>query len=269
MSSVFTLPVGPLPYFAGPHDYTGDDRLGIHTAETTQRYICGTRFLMWDGAVYKYSKSSGACYTGQLNKFQNVIGTVGIDYVVLPNAAAVGVTDVVMTAAVEQTKDCLAGGWIEFKVTNTDAAGNQTGQQRRIIGNTACAAAGTTTISISGPVTEALTTSSYAFCMPNPYTSVKADTLATTSACGIAAVYVSATGYYHWEQTWGLAFVSDTAATLGKTDHERQLVLNQQGSVSPHAYATAAATAQQHIGFIVDNNASANGMSLIMLQIDC
>lgn len=268
MSSEFQFNSGPLDANAWPIDYTGNNKLGIYAADTTQRYIYGTRFLMWDGAVYKYSYSTGACYTGQLNKYQNVIGTVGIDYVVLPAEASAGDTKVLMTAAVAQAKDTLAGGWIEFKTVNTDAAGNQSGIQRRIIGNDVIAAGGTGYIYLNAPLTVALTTSSYAFCMPNPYSSVKVDSLATTSACGLSAVYVSAAGYNHWEQTWGLGFCTDTAATLGKVDHERQLVLNQQGSVAPHAYLIAQATAQQHIGFIVDNNASANGMSLIMLQID-
>jgi hypothetical protein len=273
MSKQFTFPCGPILQGATPIDLTGTavdyPYLGIYTTETTQRFIYGTRYITYDGAVYKYSKSSGACYTGELNKFQHAIDSVGIDYVVLPNTSAIGATEIVMTAALAQAKDTLAGGWIEFKTANTDAAGNETGMQRRIIGNTACGAGATTVVTLNGPLTAALTAATgYAFCMPNPYSSVAYDTAATNSACGLAATYIAATGYNHWEQTWGLAFCTDVAATLGKTDNQRQLVLAQNGGVSPHAYATASVTAQQHIGFIVDDNATANGMSMIMLQID-
>jgi hypothetical protein len=257
MSKDFKYERGPIQDDGWPIDYSDAYKTGIYTADTAQRFVYGTRYLMWDGAVYKYSLSKAACYTGQLNKYLNVIGTVGIDYVVLPAAAAIGDTKVKMTAAVAQAEDTLAGGWIEFKTVNTDAAGNDK-----------IAAAGTGYLYLNAPLTAALTTASYAFCMPNPYSGVGIDSGTGTSACGVSAVYVSATGYTHWQQTWGLAFCTDTAATLGKTANQRQLVLVNDGGVSPHAYATAGVTAQQHIGFIVDNNNSVNGMSLIMLQID-
>lgn len=270
MSKHFTKPFNPIPWHGSPHDFTGDNNLGIYTSETTQRYVYGTRYLMWDGAVYKYSKSAGVCYTGQLNMFQAVIGTVGIDYVVLPNDSTIGDRSVVLTAAVAQAEDTLAGGWIEFKTANTDAAGNQTGMQRRITGNTSCGAGGTTTVSFEGGLSAALTNAvGYAFCMPNPYQYVSYDAEIGNSSCGIAATYIAATGYNHWQQTWGLCLVTDVAATLGTVGHQRQLVAHNNGGVGPHLYGTATATAQQHVGFIVDDNTGANGMTMIMLQIDC
>ena len=236
-------------------------------------YNVGDRAVLPDGRVFRYCKSVGACYTGQLNKFQTVIGsTSGIDYSALAESAAIGDTSILMTnqGVIAQTEDCMRGGWIEIKTANTEAAGNQSGMQRMIVGNTADASVGmngTVRIYLDAPLTAAVTTSSYAFSIGNPWNAVANDALYTNSACGLAATYVSASGYYHWELTWGLCWITDIAATLGTVNHQRQLVLNNSGGVGPHAYGTASLTQQQHIGFIVDDNASANGMSLVMLQI--
>ena len=229
----------------------------------------GDRVVLADGRVFRYCRSDGACYTGQLNKFQSVIGTTsGIDYSALAEAAAIGDTSILMTnqGVIAQTENCMRGGWIEIKVANTDASGNQEGMQRMIIGNTADASAtmdGTVRIYLDAPLTAAVTTSSYAFSIGNPWNAVSNDATATNSCCGVAATYVSASGYYHWEQTWGLCFITDIAATLGKVNAERQLIANATGGVAPHDSGCT----EQHVGFIVDDNASANGMSLVMLQI--
>jgi len=235
----------------------------------SEKYNVGDRVVMPDGRVFRYCKSVGACYTGQLNKFQSVFSTTsGIDYSALAEGAAIGAKSILMTnqGVIAQTEDCMRGGWIEIKTANTDAAGNQSGMQRMIIGNTADASVamtGEVRIYLDAPLDQAVTTSSYAFSIGNPWNAVSADIEPTNSCCGVAAVYVSASGYYHWEQTWGLCFVTDTNATLGKVDEERQLIANRQGSVAPHD----AACTEQHVGFIVNDNASADGMGLIMLQI--
>ena len=59
-NSHLSLPFNPIEWPAKPHDYTGDNLLGLYTAETTQRYRIGTRDMTWDGRVFKYCKAYGA-----------------------------------------------------------------------------------------------------------------------------------------------------------------------------------------------------------------
>jgi len=59
MSKIFTLPHRPIYDGGSPHDYTGDNRLGLYTEETTQRYVHGTRHITWDGRVFKYALAGG------------------------------------------------------------------------------------------------------------------------------------------------------------------------------------------------------------------
>lgn len=54
MSNKFTLPFNPIEWPAAPHDFSGDLNLGIYAKETVQRYVYGTRYITWDGRVYKY-----------------------------------------------------------------------------------------------------------------------------------------------------------------------------------------------------------------------
>jgi len=60
------LPSNPVIWPARPHDFSGDNLLDIYNAETTQRYVAGTRFLRWDGSVFKYSRLKGTSVTGLL-----------------------------------------------------------------------------------------------------------------------------------------------------------------------------------------------------------
>lgn len=240
--------------------------LDLYDSSTTALYDVGTRLVTGDGRVFRYCKSGGECYTGQGAHFCNAIPATGIDYSALAAAASVGDMSVVMTnqGTVTQTLNGLKGGTILLKPTSTST--NAVLQQRTIIGNTAGGVSDKITISLDGPVSAALTTSSYAFCMPSPYNNIKLDGTYASSVAGLPAVYISSSGYYFWIQTWGLCWIAPQS-DLGTADSARQCVFRHDGSIGAHDYSVALQGTQQHAGFVVDNNAAANGSTVIMLQI--
>jgi hypothetical protein len=236
------------------------------------KYNIGDRVVLPDGRVYRYCYSGGACWTGRGAAFYNAIPATGIDYANnIAIAAAIGDTKVKVTngSTVVQTKDGLSGGWILFKTASgsTDAAL----QQRHIVGNDAMGLAADGWIYLDGPLSGALTTSSYSFCMPSPYNNIiNAETIGNSAGAygiaGIPATYVSASDYYFWTQTWGLCWIAPQG-DLGAADNKRQMVFRWDGSVGPHDDSDAHEEYAQHAGFVVDNNLAGNGATLMMLQV--
>ncbi len=244
----------------------------LYGLETTQRYHFGAMHPTWDGRLFKYAKSSGACRSGRGNKFVHAIlnGTGGIDYQLLGAVQAIGDRQVTFAAGTHAAfaKDELANG--PLLISDSEAGGDTDAQvQNRVItGNEVSAANAACTVYFDHALTRAVTASTYAFCMKNEYSSVAYGAAEVTSVCGIAAAYVSASGYYHWEQTWGRAWMAPQADDVGKVNSARQVVFRHDGSLGIHDYANALEGYQQHAGFILDNNASANGGTFFFLQID-
>ena len=198
----------------------------------------------------------------------NAIPATGIDYSLLAESAALGATQVVMTnqGTVAQTEDGLRGGLIVLKPATGSTNGEV--QMRGIIGNTAGGVSDEITIYLDAGLTEALTTASYAFCMPNPYNNIALSSTDYTSVAGLAAVEVAAADVYFWLQTWGLCWVAPQGE-CGQTAFGRGLVFRHDGTIQHVDYSSAIGGAYgQNAGFIVDNNWLNNGSTLIMLQID-
>lgn len=221
-----------------------------------------------NGKEFVYCLSSGACYTGQGNSLYNAIPATGIDYSVLPTSAAKGDTSIVMTnqGVVVQTLNGLAGGTIILNPTGT--SDNSALQMRGITGNTAATISGTCTIYLDAALTAALAAgTAYAFCMPSPYSSVRAGDLPACSKVGIAATYVPGSGYYHWEQYAGRCWIAPHAGT-GSTAHGREIVWRSDGAIQMRGLSGAATVdgeEQQSAGYIMDNNTASNGSTEIML----
>jgi hypothetical protein len=237
-------------------------------------YNVGDRVVTPDGRVFRYCYSGGACYTGRGAAFYNAIPATGIDYAAnIASAAAIGDTSVEITngSTVAQTKDGLRGGWILFKTAS--GSDDSALQQRYIVGNDAMGLAETGTVYLDAPLTGALTTSSYSFCMPCPYWDIRLPSGAgTVSIAGVPAAYVSAASKYFWLQTWGLCWIAPQASGPGTISCERQLYFRHDGSVDGYSVAGAGTFASEYCtdqvaGFIVDNNTEANGATLMMLQI--
>lgn len=272
MAENFKLPFAPIPWDGQPLDFTttseDNPALAVHTVETTQRHVYGRRKITWDGRVYKYSKSSGRCYTGRGNVFANDISSsaAGIDYSVLAAAAAIGSKSVKMTnGSTTKSENELAGGWILMKPTETYTDAHL--MMRGIVGNDAMGASATGNIYLDAPIETAMTTSNYAFCMPSPYNNIKyLSTSGAYSFSGLAAAYVSATGYNFWTQTWGYCWIAPQSG-CGATSYYRAVYWRHDGSVDMHD-DIATNTTDQRAGFIMDANPAANGSTLIMLQCD-
>ena len=220
-----------------------------------------------DGRQFVYSLSSGEVYTGRGNVLFNAIPATGIDYANnIYAAAAIGDRQVVVTngSTVVQTANGLRGGSIVLKpaVGSSDAVL----MQRKILGNTACGLAGQTTIYLDAPLTAALSTSSYSFCMPSPFLSIKySDALTNVSHVGPAATYVPASGYYFWVQTAGRCWLAPQS-TVGVTDYGREVVWRYDGSIQLRTYNSAInGEYGQVAGYIVDNNQAGNGATEICL----
>ena len=248
---------------AGGYDF-------LYTKSTTKDpvYNIGDRVALPDGRVFRYCKSGGACYPGQGNVFYNAIPATGIDYSVLPAAAALGARSIQMTnqGTVAQTLDGLKGGEIILKPASGSTNGEL--QMRGIIGNTAGGVSDVITIYLDAPLTEALTTASYAFCMPSPYSDIRqsgGDSGEVTFA-GVAAVEVTASGYYFWLQTKGLCWLAPQSG-VGATAYYRTAYWRHDGSVDIFTNIGTYVT-DQIAGVIIDNNSAANGATLISLQCD-
>lgn len=274
MSDIFEYGHDPIYPRAQPRD-SGAFQLGPFQVETTQRHTYGRRLLTWDGKVYKYCLSSGACRTFRGAKHMDVIGTVGIDWVILTVTNAIGDREMTVTAAVAQATNSLAGGTMiisdEAYPTPTDGQL----QMRTIVRNTACGAGGATVITLDYPLNQLTTAATYIWCMPSMYRNVAFSVTAGSSVAGIPAAYVSATGYNFWTQTWGpcaCALQATGSGPGGGHNHDRQLVWRHDGTMDYRNNASANGGVsyeehQQMAGYGMDNNTSNNGVSIVMLQV--
>ncbi len=88
MTTRFQYNSGPLFDGGSPRDFAlSAFEFGPYLAEATQRYIYGTRFLMWDGRVFKYALTQGEVesYHGVRDNNDAALGATAA-----PTAAAIG-----------------------------------------------------------------------------------------------------------------------------------------------------------------------------------
>ena len=267
------LPFNPIIWPAVPVDYTGDNNLGYYTAETTQRYVSGTRGMTWDGKVFKYGRSKETLVPG----FGCINGAQS-DVSDLPNsnttiAIAAGDTTTVLTLASTEgydttsllAEDELAGG--QF-VIGHGASG--TGETRTIVANTAVAAGGgTSIITVDAPWALAHA-AGFSETVLNPYHYIW---LAYTSN-GFASVMgmpnvAATTGQFFWMQTWGPCWCTPGGgdSTPGDSENDRSVYFVGDGSVNAGAALTLE-SGSQYAGWIIDGTESGTGcMPMVMLQL--
>lgn len=213
MSNYFTKPFQPLGWQAAPHDFTGDNQLGIYTSETTQRYVYGTRYLTWDGRVYKYmllTTGGGVSYHGVANTLEAVTTwTTAV-------AGTAGSRDYTITDT-GISEDQLAGAMIELYDSTIDNS-----HTIHIVGNDASGAS-TTKIYLEFPLPVTMTTSDAVEVFENPYRAVSEASNSTAAWVGIPCV-TAATTYNIWAQTWGPALVSPGNTTLDDAAANERLV---------------------------------------------
>lgn len=264
-------PFNPIEFQGMPHDYAGDNQLGIYQEEAIQRYVPGTRFTRWDGSVFKYGKSrSTALKNGQ--GAQNNSATVNI-----ANSATIVVGDRSTILALQSDdgvgangamadKELVGGYWV------TGHAG-ATVQNRLIIDTDGVGVNGTggnIILYLDGPISNAATTP-FTEIVLNPYRYLNIATVDANylSVMCVPAAVVTAT-YYFWGQTWGPCWIrpggGDT--TPGNTINDRTAYFVGDGTVNFGTVIDALSRGHQVAGFCIDQTANGtSALPLIMLQI--
>ena len=270
MSKGFQYNSGPLFDGGSPRSYNlPTHEFGVHSVETVQRHIYGTRFLTWNGSVYKYSLSGAACYTHRLNAFWNRIDSDvnGIDYSVLTNNQAIGDTEITLTNGTTAiAEDYLAGGIVI--IVPAETVTDREVMTRGIVGNDVAAAAAECTMYLDDPIEVAVTTSEYAYAMPSSYSNIRFSAAVSghRSFAGLAAAPVTAASKNFWTQTYGPCNLAMITARMGKTQWYRMGYGREDGALD---IGTQVATlvSDQIVGFGLDNNVGANGTTNFMLTI--
>ncbi len=265
MSKKFKYPNTPIPHDAHPHDRVGDTHLGIHTVDDTQRYIFGTKATTWDGREYIYSKSAGACNSGQGAEFTAAGYTA---YTAFGTAAAVGARSVIVPAATHAAlaEDELAGGYI----TIFDGSTNNV-MFRGILGNESASANAAFRVYLDAPLTEVVVASTSACeTFQNPYASLQTGTMNYNPKAGIPAAKVTAASKFFWCQKRGMVWGAPQGGKLGTTEGGYAGGLwSDVGNISDYntslGVTVATGRGSQHAGHAVLGDADNIG-PLFMLQ---
>ena len=270
---------GPL-YQGSVKDHADTTNLGVFQAETTQRFMPGTRYLTWDGRVYKYAYSGGACRSshGCHRTLAQALGwsalsatiPVGSDYVTVTTGATQPGTDGAATSIF--IKDALQGGYICLFDGGTTVSG-----LRAITGNDGLlTGGGTLKVYLDVPINLELGTSDVAEITMSPYYYVKYASSVKGGIIGVPTIAIAAAGSWFWIQTWGpIWIVPQSAFGDNTTDGKEQIqgVFRHDGSVDAHQNASATGGTgynyhQQHAGFMLFTGASkGQGAPFMMLQI--
>lgn len=274
MSTGYQYNIGPLSDGGKPRSWNlPTHEFGVHDSETTQRYIYGTRYLTWNGTVWKYSLAGAICYTHRLNFFWNTISSDvnGIDYSVLTNAQSIGDVELTLTnGSTAIAEDYLAGGIVV--IVPTEGATDREVMTRTVIGNTAAVATtGECTMYLDAPLETALTVSNYAYVMPSNYSNIRYSTNSggTRSAAGLAGTYAASADNF-WLQTYGPCNMAYQTTYVGKTAYYRNVHCRHDGSGDIEANSVesgGSVVSDQVVGFGMDNNGDANGTTNMMLTI--
>lgn len=267
MSSKFSLPFNPINWPASPHDFTGDNRLGIYTQESTQRYMYGTRHITWDGRVFKYGKCGSDDITSMKRGVQNFNALVQ-EKGTTCGAAVAGAEVVTVTFNGDYddgtyAENELQGGFISIYNSSTVR------DQRMIVGNDSIATGGgATKIYLEGPISTTFSSSVECEVMTNPYNNLRPGGELHSSTMGMPCV-LATTNNNFWIQTWGICRISPVSAELGTDQNMRQLVFSSNSSLRSTDAMDGLDNSEQMAGFIVNKTLGTAGSAapFIMLQI--
>ncbi|MCK9598054.1 MAG: hypothetical protein M0R06_03370 [Sphaerochaeta sp.] len=255
MSTLLKYPHTPLKEFSGPQDFSGTNNLGIYATESTQRYDFGTRFLGWDGSVFKYSKTGAAITNTQLAVHVTATEAVaGIETIAA--AASIGDTTLTINEA-GITENQLVGGYVVIFPAGGSA------MVRSIVSNTASTSAGVVILTLDWPLDTVLTTSDNYEVYASPFASVsQANTSGTLAFLGMPNVSAASSAFL-WIKTWGPIFIapqSGVGAAYVKTGYFRH-----DGSIDVRANIGDHVT-DQIAGHCLVGSASGDG-PLFMLTV--
>jgi hypothetical protein len=234
------------------------------TSVRDPNFNIGDRVVLPDGRVYRYAKSAGACYTYQLAMFY---GLIGVAYTSLLQAQAVGDKSIYLDAgsAAAFAEDALRGGYVViYGSDNSDV------QQRGIVGNTLSDSDGYTTIYLDAALNVAVTTSTGAEVMRNPYGSVL--TVGATEYCSVAglpAVESTAANQYLWIQTWGPCAIAPGESAVCDSAFERSVCADVTvGALHEGGDSGFGTGACQIVGHGLERTTSGNGAVFFSLRLD-
>lgn len=245
MSNQFQYPFNPIEWPAVPHDFTGEYNLGIYTSETTQRYVYGTRYLTWDGRVYKYTgvtTNGVTSYTAA----HNTLGSQTSWSAATVNAK--GSRSMIITDATAVAVDSLAGGMVQI-YDSTIANSHQI----HIVGNEL----GNTTnikIYLEFPLPITTSASDNIEMFENPYRLLDGGLTSNDFAAWIGVPCVTAaTGYNVWTQTWGPCVTSPGNTTLDDAaGGERTVLFYAHGTLMENGDARVTIGENQIAGYILN-----------------
>jgi len=258
MSKQFTKPWLPLDYMSEPKDYTSDNQLGIYTDDAVQRFIYGTRFLSWDGRVFKYALTGSEVesYLGVRNSLDEALA-----YTAAPLGHPAGSRWVQVTLAGRVENDLAGGQLLVYNAVDGD-----TSWVRGIIGNTVSAT--TVDLYLDFPIAQAVIIATDDMeVFENPYRAVAETDNAYCAWLGVPCVS-AATARNIWIQTWGPAIISPVNATLDDpAADERTVFWGNNAGIGEEAHA-GITTANQYAGYILDEGAG-GGMAGPRIMLMC
>lgn len=239
-------------------------RLGDAKAESsTAKLPLGTRMVLPDGRVYRYTKNGAVALSiARLCQESVVVSGHGVDLAVA-SAAAIGATTVTLTNA---TTAITANEYAQGYLFVNDVDGE--GQICTIKSHPAEATGSGSvvmTLEAEDALTVALTTSSQVGLRYNPYKNVLVNpTTATGVPVGVTPISVTA-NYYFWLQTWGPAAVlTNGTVIVGKTVAPGATT---PGSVDVYPLNSVDASGQQPVVGIVQTVGATTEYSLVYLTI--
>jgi hypothetical protein len=236
-------------------------------------YHYGKRMMSFDGKVYKYGHTKGACYGG-FGAFNVFPVSKHLTYAVLPIAIKAGDLFTTLTypssagyASTGFAKDELVGGYIVVGHTSLQLA-----ETHFIAGNDAISATTSTVkIKVADKFGSAHTVSDGAEAYPNPYGYLISGPSVGYSYQSVMGVPIMSmtSGYDGWFQTWGPCWLNPGSAdtTMGEGASNREVFFVADGSVNS-GLTIAIESGYQHAGFQIDTTSSGvTSMPLVMLQI--
>ncbi len=240
----FKFPFNPINWPAVPHDFTGDNNLGIYTKETTQRYTYGTRYITWDGRVYKYMGIT----TQGCKSYSGVCGTIEVQTGFSTAVAAdAGLRAMTVTDGDTIAEDQLAGGMIHIYNATIE-----NGVNMFITGNDI--ANGTNVkIYLEFPLSAEVTVSDSVEMWENPMRLVESSASRETHPwLGVPCV-TAVSGQNVWVQTWGTTLVGPGNLTLDDADvNERGVQWYGNGKLGEYNGTNMNAGGQQMAGYLQD-----------------
>jgi len=265
MSKQFQYPCNPLNWQAGAKDFSGDNLLGIYAIEDVQRYVYGTRYLTWDGRVYKYFHAGAAITTSHVDYGLYFYGGHrSAWYLTFANTHAVGDTSVIVTFATSDTTTCaedeLAGG---FMIMYKSGIANQ--QVRMIVGNT-LAVSSICTVYLEAPLATVLTGSTDAYeVLANPWADLRSAYAGNNTNSTMAGMPVTpvTSGYNSWVQTWGIA----RGSWVEPASTQRALYYCSNGSFSHFNDANAGGCTDQCAGYAILPGTEHSAAFMLMCSI--